>query len=247
MSWRLSSLRVAFILVAAGTVVPAQPLEEWFQNKDHNFRNRWEGLFGQNQGSPAWEVRSFLASVESYPMNSSVDLRVAYYVPDSTEAFLKAQTIKGDPSYFMEPKPEALKKQAGWRDFGGWPTGDVLIKQQISGRDLGMLIRLGADSDAVNVFAPATVYHSSRPKTVQTYRFDLFSVRALATFSFDVVGSGYKRTYKDHPGTGAVSTVPIEFYAPEIPEGWTKVVLSPKYQGSDKGLNLEWKFYNKRP
>jgi hypothetical protein len=219
---------------------------DWFQSKEHNFGNRWEGLFGQNQGSPAWELRSFVASVEPYPMDSSVDLRIRYYVQDSTEAFIRAQSIKATLNYLMEPKPDALKTNPGWRDFGGWPTKDVLIPKRISSGDLGMLIRLGADSNAVNLFAPGIIYHSGSLKSLQTYRFDFFTVRGLAPFSFDVIGTGYRRTYENQQGTGDRSTVPIVFDASKIPEGWTRVILSPNYEGSNEKLDLEWKFYNKR-
>jgi len=245
----MTSQQPAFIVIcltiAAGTALSAQSLD-WFQNKDHNFRNRWEGLVGMNQGSPAWELRSFLGNIEPYPMDANVDLRVRYYVHDSTEAFIKARAIKGTPHYFMEPKPDALKRSPGWRDFPGWATKDVLIPKKITSGDLGILIRLGEDSDAVNLFAPGIIYYSDPPKPVKTYRFDFFTVRGLAPFSFDVIGAGYKRTYKNLQGTADRSTVPIEFAAPEIPEGWTRVVLNPRYESSGDTLGLEWKFYNKR-
>jgi len=245
----MANRRQAFIVVCltvtAATLLSAQSTE-WFQNKDHNFQNRWEGLVGQNQGSPAWELRSFLGSVEPYPMGSNVQLRIKYYVPDSTDAFVKAQAIKPGPHYFMEPMPGALTKNPGWRCFFPWPTKDVLLPKKIASDNLGILIRLGVDSDAVNLFAPGIIYYSDPPKPVKTFRFDFFTVRGLAPFSFDVIAAGYKRTYKNQQGTGDRSTVPIEFAAPEIPEGWTRVVLNPKYEGSDDTLSLEWKFYNKR-
>ena len=116
--------RQVFLVACLTTAALCAQSLDWFQNKDHNFGNRWEGLFGQNQGSPAWELRSFLGYVEPYPMDSSVDLRVKYYVQDSTEAFIKAQSIKGTPNYLMIPKPDVLKRNPGWRDFGAWPTKD---------------------------------------------------------------------------------------------------------------------------
>jgi hypothetical protein len=179
-------------------------------------------------------------------MELSVDLRIKYYVPDRAEAFIKAQVIKGTLHYLMEPKPDALRKSPGWRDFGAWPTKDVLLPQRIASGDLGVLIRLGEDSEAVNLFAPGIIYHSGPPKPVRAYRFDLFTARGLAPFSFDVIGARYKRTYKNQQRVGDRSTVRIEFDAPEIPEGWTRIVLSPRYEGSDDTLDLEWTFYNKR-
>jgi hypothetical protein len=39
---------VACLTIAVATTLCAQSLD-WFQSKDHDFGNRWEGLFGQNQ------------------------------------------------------------------------------------------------------------------------------------------------------------------------------------------------------
>lgn len=234
------------LVIAIATALCGQSID-WFQDTHHDFGNRWEGLFGENQGSPAWELRSFLASVEPYSMRSNVDLRIKYYVPDSTEAFIRAQVIHRTRSYLMEPKPNALKNNRGWRDFIGWSTKDILIPKRIASTDLGVLIRLGADSEAVNQFAPAIVYYSATPEPIKTYRFDLFTAKALKDFSFDVFGAtGYHRTYKNQPGTGDRGTLSITLQAPEIPEGWTRVVLSPRYESSGEALNLEWKFYNER-
>jgi hypothetical protein len=234
-------------LTIAVTATLCGQSDDWFQSKEHDFGNRWEGLFGQNQGSPAWELRSFLGNVESYSLDSSVNLRIKYYVPDSTEAFIKAQVINRTRPYLMQPKPGAMGKSAGWRDFGGWATKDVLMPKRIASRDLGVLVRLGADSEAVNTFAPALVYYSAAPKPIKSYRFDFFTARALKKFSFQVLGAkGYRRTYKDQPGTGDRGTMPIVFDAADVPVGWTRVLLSPEYESSGERLNLEWKFYNER-
>jgi hypothetical protein len=220
--------------------------DDWFPS--HDLGNRWEGLFGENQGSPAWELRSFVASVEPYLMdaNANANLKIKYYVPGETEAFIKAQVIDRTRSYLMEPKPGALGNNKGWRDFAGWPTKDVLLPKRIASKDLGVLIRLGADSEAVNTFAPAIVYYSAAPPSPKTYRFDFFTALALKKFTFDVYDAkGNRHTYKDQPGTGDRGTMAIAFDAPEI-AGWTRVVLSPQYENSGERLNLEWKFYNER-
>jgi len=237
---------ICLTAVASAVVLCAQSLD-WYQH--HDFGNRWEGLFGENQGSPEWELRSFVASIESYPMDSNVYLTIKYYVPDFTKAFIRATTIIRTKSYLMEAKAQALHENRGWRFFRGWKTKDVLLQKNIPSGNLGVLIRLGADSEAVNLFAPAIVYFSPTPKPVTTYRFDLFTAVALKSFSFEVLGqNGYHHTYP-HLEAGAASTVSIEFPAKEIPPGFTRVVLSPELQASTSGqkLHLEWQFYQGLP
>jgi len=228
-------------LTLGATAIFAQS-EEWYGN--HDLGNRYEGLFGENQGSPEWELRSFVASVEPYPMDRSADLTIRYYVPDSTKAFIKASVISRTPSYLMEPKEKKLSTDKGWRSFAGWSTKDVLLQKKIRSSDLGVLVRLGADSEAVHLFAPAIVYSSSPPKTLKTYRFDLFTAVALKDFTFDVIGNNYRRSYK-HAAAGDRTNVAIEFNATEIPEGPTRVVLRPEIESSGEKLPLDWRFYHK--
>ena len=222
--------------------------KEWFQDKNHDKKNRWEGLLGEDHSSPGWDLRSFLANVEPYPMDKSVDLTITYYVPDGVEAFVEAQAIRPTVDYLMQPKPAYLRNEAGWRKFAGWSTGDVLLPKRIASENLGLLIRLGGDSKAVNRLSPGMIYYSSTPKPVKTYRLDFFTMRGLAPFSFDVVGvGGYRRPYPNQPGTASRSTVSLEFDAVAIPEGRTRVILMAPFDDSpmDK-LRLEIEFYNKR-
>ena len=232
----------AAAVAVAGLLTAQSP--EWFQS--HDLGNRWEGYFGQDQGNPDWELRSFVGSVDSYPMNANANLKIRYYVADTTEAFIRAQVVDRTVSYVMKPKPRVLSKDPGWREFSGWSTKDVLLDKGIASKDLGVLIRLGADNEGINRFAPAVVYSSASPAPVKTYRFDFFTAQGLRPFSFDVFGAnGYHRVYSHLSRTPDRGTLHIEIDATDIPAGWTRVVLSPKYESGDS-LNQEWKFYNER-
>lgn len=92
MRWKSQLLLAFFIAISAMLPISAQS-DDWYQNHDHIFNNRWEGLFGEDQGSPEWELRSFVGNVEPYPMGKNVDLTVAYYVPDLTKAFNQGDDI----------------------------------------------------------------------------------------------------------------------------------------------------------
>jgi hypothetical protein len=214
---------------------------EWLKN--HDKKNRYEGLVDQNQASLGWEVRSFTGYKEAYPMDSSTNLIVKYFVLTRDEASVQAQTINSTSYYLMKAKTQYLPATAGWRRFDEWPTGDVLIPNNINSCNLGLVISVGKGSYRL---APAIIYHSSEPGNIQSYSFDFFTMRSLGAFSFDVKGAkGYKRAYKHSLGTGDRSTVHLEFDAAMIPEGWTTLRVHAPYANSPiEKLNLEIEFYN---
>jgi hypothetical protein len=220
---------------------------EWKQAKAHNKTNRWEGLLPEDQGGVDWELRSFLGdAVESYPGYSGVDLTLAWYVPDESKAFVKAQEIIPALYYVMEPKPEFLTNTRGWRYFGKWSTLDVLIQNKITSDRLGVLIKLGDASDGASRLAPGIVYYSNAPKRITTYDLDFVTMRALRKFNFEVLASGnYKRLYP-MDAQGDRSIVRLKFDATGLPEGPAKVVISAPHEKDKDKLDLQVDFYNKR-
>jgi hypothetical protein len=222
----------------------------WFKDPAHDKTNRWEGLLGEDQDSPSWQFRSFVGDVEPYPLTSAVDLTISYYVPDATPAFVIAKEIDPLLQYLMRPKPMFLQAAAGWRQFTGWSTKDVLVPRQIPSTNLAVLIRVGADSAAVNRFAPAIVrYSTPLPASLKTYRLDFFTERAIAAFSFDVIGEkGYRKPYPNQRAVGDRSVVHLSFDAASIPEGRTRVLLNALYSNAPvQKLPIECEFYQKAP
>src|SRR5580704_17118796 len=129
---------VSGILAAGLCVAVHAQSPEWKKAKTHNKNNRWEGLLSEDQGGADWELRSFLGdAAEPYLAYSGVDLTLAWYVPDKSKAFVKAQEITPALYYVMEPKPEFLANTPGWCHFEKWSTLDVLIQNRITSDRLG--------------------------------------------------------------------------------------------------------------
>lgn len=220
---------------------------QWKQVKEHNKYNRWEGLLPDDQGGLDWEVRSFSGgAAEPYPEQTGVDLTIAWFVPDGSKAFVKAQEITPALYYLMEPKPAFLSLTPGWRTFGKWSTLDVLIQKKIASDRLGVLIRLDDASDSGSRLAPGIIYRDKAPKSITTYHLDILTLRAVRKFQFEVRGSGsYKRSYPAGP-VGDRGMVNLAFDATGIPEGPAKVVISAPHEKDRDKLDLQVDFFHKR-
>lgn len=220
----------------------------WLDNPRHDKGNRWEGLLGADHSSPSWEIRSFVGGIERYPMDASVDLSVWYYVPDETAAFVEAREVKPLLHYLMRPKPGFLPKTAGWRRFDGWSTGALLLPNMLSSDKLGILVRLGGTSAAINRLAPAIVRHTGPAVSLRSYSLDVFTMRGVGTFSFDVIDAkGVTRSYRNQPGVGDRGALRLAFDVPPV-EGRTRIVLTAPYvEQPSENLELECVFFNKSP
>ena len=181
-------------------------------------------------------------------MNAPVDLTVSYYVPDATDAFIEGRDVNDVLHYLMQPKPDFLQKTQGWRSFRGWSTADVLIPKAIVSTNLGVLIRLGGDSAAVNRLAPAIVRYSGPPTATRKYRLDVFTAKAVGSFHFDVVdANNRKQAYGDQPAVGDRGVIHLAFDAP-MPEGRTRIVMTAPYADSPyETLDMECVFFHKVP
>ena len=231
------------IMFLASVSIFAQS-DDW--RTEHDFGNRYEGILGENQGSPAVELRSFCASIEPYPTGVNTDLTIRYYVPDDTPAYIKAVLPGKKRSYVMTPKQNGLSTARGWRSFTGWKTADVLLRERINAGDLGVLIRVGEDSQAVNRFAAAVVYHSGIPTKITSYHFDVYVTLPLKDFSYVVIDvSGKRKTYQ-HTGSVPRSLVTIGFDASALPDGPTRVVATFTDQSTGEEIPVDWRFYHRR-
>ena len=220
---------------------------QWKQIKEHNKYNRWEGLLPDDQGGLDWELRSFSGgAAEPYPQDMGVDLTIAWFVPDGSKAFVKAQEITPALYYVMEPKPAFLPIAPGWRHFGKWSTLDVLIQKKITSDRLGVLIRLEDASDSAGRLAPGIIYSNHAPKSIATYHLDILTMRAIGKFQFEVQGTGnYRRSYSAG-SVGDRGMVNLAFDATGIPEGPTKVVISAPHEKDRDKLDLQVDFFHKR-
>jgi hypothetical protein len=146
----------------------------------------------------------------------------------------------------MEPKPTFLTNKPGWRYFRNWHTVDVLLQKQIASSQLGILIRLGSENIGNTRLAPGLIYFSKLPDTIKIYHLDIFTMRAVRQFYFEVHGSNnYKSSYPAGP-SGNRSIISLAFDASGIPEGPTSVLISAPHELQKDKLELQVDFYNKR-
>jgi hypothetical protein len=196
----LKGTRVCFRawLFAIPTLILVGQSQQW--KNEHEKDNRWEGLIGEEQGGLDWEIRSFLGdAVEKYPMNLNKDLTLKWYVPDAARAFVTGQEVNPALYYLMLPKPRFLNDTPGWRSFTNWRTVDVLLNNKIDSTQLGVLIRLGDDNVGNTRLAPGLIYFSKPPTKVQTYHLDIFTMRAIRAFRFEVRSENYHKFYPVGP------------------------------------------------
>ena len=62
----------------------------------------------------------------------------------------------------MKPKPDELKASAfSWKEFSAWPVRDVLRPAKIPPGNLGIVIRLGSDSEGAKDPHRSAVSHAA--------------------------------------------------------------------------------------
>jgi hypothetical protein len=223
------SRRTPFVLCCATAALLFAQSPNWKQDKRNDKGNRWEGLVGQEQEGEEWQLRSFTAFVERYPLDRTANLAVRYFVPDTTKAFVQAQEISDFWHYLMEPKPAFLTNTPGWRHFEGWRT-DLLMENKIASENLGLLVRLGDPGSGNSRLAAAIVSSGSAPGPISSYHLVFYTKNEVAKGQFTVKAKGYQKPFAQPPG-GPRGEVPLDFAASGLPEGDVSVVVNAPFKG----------------
>jgi hypothetical protein len=139
---------------------------EWKAESDRG--NRYEGSVYIPVANPDLTLLSFVGSFPSF--QKDVTLKVRFFLPGDTVAFISAQELRDRKQYRMEAKPR--RWQAGqWNEFAPWPTRDVIDSLGVPSENLGVVVRLGDNGQGSGEVAPAFVYTTPTPPVVQSYRF----------------------------------------------------------------------------
>jgi hypothetical protein len=234
------SHRTPLILCAAAAILLAQS-PNWKQDRRNDKGNRWEGLVGQEQEGEEWQLRSFTAFVERYPLDRPSSLEIRYFVPDTAKAFVQAQEIGDFWHYLMEPKPQFLTNTPGWRHFDGWRT-DLLVEKKIASDNLGLMVRLGDPGSGNSRLAPAIVSGGSTPGPISSYHLVFYTKNEVAKSKFTVKAKGYQRPF-DQPAGGPRGEVPLDFSASGLPEGNVSVVVKAPLKGVPGTAAVEFQVY----
>jgi len=138
-----------------------------------DFGNRKEGTAVRKDArGPDFTLISIEGHVDSFAPNS--DLRVNFYLPrsdpgqDDSSIFVEASELVDSEHYLMLSSPK-LKWQSGdLKNFGPWPTHDVIDRLHINASNLA--IRAGRRIDVSNsLYSPAFVCTGKCDLATRTY------------------------------------------------------------------------------
>ncbi len=156
--------------------------DELKQDKFH-YNNRWEGVLHKNV-SGSFRMLSF-TSEKPTAYTDKDTLQIHFFMEDTTKTLIKSSKIFQDKvNYQMQVENQKWSK--GWNTFTPWPTKDVLIKQNISAKNLAVLIK-GRN----NIYIPARVTKSSQKsiKTINKYAVHFFTPANIVELNYTVTSN----------------------------------------------------------
>ncbi len=220
--------------------------DAWRRRNDRG--NRYEGLISVITGNPDLEVLSFTGSRQNFDPGQNVNLKVKFYLPAEAPISITAQETEDQKQYWMEAKPRAWRAGA-WNEFSPWPTGDVILKEEIPSDKLGVLVRMEGGAGTTQLI-PALVYHSNAPTSVSTYTLVLRTNRNLNHVYLTLYGNAKGGQPNPERLTLARQTANVAFNV-EIPawkfnEGPMRLVVERELRNSTEKLpQREFTFYHK--
>lgn len=154
------------------------PLPLWADtNLDYQNRgDRFEGVKPKPVSGYDIEVISVLADYHDAAERLPDQLRVGFYLHNETPVHLTVREQDYRLFYWLD----RVKPVKGWQAKSvneyTWPTAAVLrqLDQTLNLYELGVLIRLGRETPAVNEdIAPAILYHAQFPDKISGYLFTM--------------------------------------------------------------------------
>lgn len=219
--------------------------------KQNNRGNRYEGRIDIPIGKPDLELLSFVGCREAF--TGDVNLKVRFYLPTSASVFIQGRELSEQKHYWMESKPpeKAAEWKAGaWNEFGPWATREVLVREEIPSSNLGVLVRLQRETTNGGEVAPAFVYHSTLPASVNSYILYLRPDLTLKKVQYSLYRLVGNQEAKVKTSTlvgdkSAGEPFPIELDMGGISEGPMLLLVEGKYRNRTGGPTREYKFYHK--
>jgi hypothetical protein len=209
--------------------------------------NRCEGLIDLEVSSPDLVLLSFAGYRE--PFDDVVDLRVRFFLSLPAGVVVRGRELRDRKQYWMESKAAAFRG-GEWNEFGPWSTGEVLRREGIPHSNLGVLIEVENAQAANQVLAPAFVYHSRSPASIDRYTLHLRPNKALSqvTYSLYRLGDDWEETRVEGGPLGpkrASLPFPIRLDATHLDEGPLRLVIDAKVKNVRSGIHREIDFYHK--
>jgi hypothetical protein len=242
----LCSLVIPMVIAVLSGEILAQTAD-WRKRNDHG--NRYEGLIDLPVGLVDLELRSFVGFREEFSPEASKDLKVRFFLQAPLPVFIKSMELQVVRFYWMESKAKKWNTGA-WNEFSPWQTGEVLNKEGIPAKNLGVLIRLREDGVGSGELAPAFVYYSTLPTSVEKYMlyFRPGSTLKKVEYSLYRLGNGREVKIKSSSLQGektAGEPFPVELDVRALPEGPMKLVIAGEYKNQVGRPFKEYSFYHK--
>jgi hypothetical protein len=240
----------ASLLRIGGLAAMLEPGPEW--RKKNSYGNRYEGLLSGEKvsGPPPLELLSFCAFFEDF--SGDVDLHVKFFLPHAAPAVIQARELDESLFYWMESNPQSTRWNAGaWNDFKPWPTSAVLNRKdvRIPAFNLGVTVYLTRPGCIDCTAAPAIVYHSRPPQSVQRYKWSFrpgspISVREY-TLS-QVIGGREKAFASASVAEEKLGRFDLDVDVSRLPEGLCRLSLRTR-QKNEIAMRAvgEYTFYHK--
>ena len=220
----------------------------------HNFTTLVETSF-YNEGvislpvSSSLELVSFYASLENYKKNKGQDLSIELFAPEASYFLIKAEEKKKFSNYWMESKPDTLKK--GKNTFGPWSVDRILASKNVSPNNLGILARFQTD-DSKHLL-PIFIYHTTRPEKLTHYKASFRIGKTIYSGRYKIYKGEYAGVLPDSAVqsgvvginlAGATFDIYIKSSNLENYEGWVTVNLTLEPKGSSVKLPFRFYFYH---
>jgi len=167
-----------FLATVAGTYSPAQMQE---------FPNRREGTTVHVDALEDFTLLAVHRNFESFPRNANLNVR--FFLPklaDSSnkDIVVEAVELQDSVHYLMRSK-DAPSKEGTWNVFGPWPTKDVIDKQDIGARNLGVLAEYRV-ANRIPVCLPVDVYQDGKQLGRHAYTFHFITGQDLQSLDISV-------------------------------------------------------------
>ena len=234
------------LCLSLSVLVPVLWAQTTTWRKQHDRGNRYEGRIDIPVGKPDLELLSFTAWRE--PFTTDVTLKVRFCLPSAAPVFIQGRELQEQKQYWMEAKPTTWTAGA-WNEFGPWPTRDVLGKEGIPARNVGVVIKLDNDTLENASLLPAFVYHTALPASVTAY---LLHLRPNATLK-QVTTSLYKIVEDQEVEVRVVSVTgertagepfALTLDVHDLPAGLLRLVIQGAYKHRQGGPLREYRFYH---
>lgn len=163
MNYLKGILIILIIIIFQSTILSYQI------NYSYNLRdkNRMEGRKRIDVRAPDIELLSFIGYKENVSHDTSVVLKIRFYLQKDTTLYITAKELRVQEFYLM--KPVKINWSKGWNEFTPWPMQAVLKPLRITLDELGIIGRIGREEPGSGEITPLFVYHSKLPKKIHQY------------------------------------------------------------------------------